>query len=142
MGQALTILQHPLFKAPPQEWLASPLQIIECAVYRGPHLYSHTPMIRIQADLGLLEEWPTNRLTGFPEKLLKQLPGLAQHGCCSGKPGGFIERLEQGTWLGHVIEHVALELQSIANMPVTRGKTRSVKGRPGCYNIMYAYMYE
>ncbi len=99
-------------------------------------------MVRIQVDLGRLEDYPTNTLPGFTAALLTRLPGLAQHGCSTGKPGGFVERLEEGTWLGHVIEHVALELQSMAGTPVARGKTRSVKGRPGQYNIMYTYKIE
>ncbi|MCE3254647.1 MAG: cphA [Rickettsiaceae bacterium] len=118
------------------------LKVQECRIYRGPHLYSHTPMIRIQVDLGILEEYPTNKLPDFTPKLLEILPDLAQHKCSTGKPGGFVSRLKEGTWLGHVIEHVAIELQFMAGMAVTRGKTRSVKGKPGYYNIMYAYIYE
>src|SRR3546814_13479090 len=70
------------------------------------------------------------------------LPGLAAHGCSYQEPGGLVRRLQSGTWLGHVIEHVALELQCLAGARVTRGKTRSVKGRPGVYNILYAYQDE
>ena len=119
-----------------------PLRVLERAVYRGPHLYSARPMIRLQLDLGQLEQWPTDRLHGFTEALLKRLPGLERHGCCYGQPGGFVRRLRDGTWLGHVIEHVALELQSAAGAPVTRGKTRSVRGRTGVYNVMYAWTDE
>jgi len=99
-------------------------------------------MIRLQVDLGLLEEWPTNKIPGFTEKLCETLPGLWQHTCSTGKVGGFVSRLEEGTWLGHVIEHVAIELQWMAGIEVTRGKTRSVNGKPGYYNIMYTYRYE
>lgn len=116
-----------------------PLRVLERAVYRGPHLYSARPMIRVQLDLGELEQWPTDRMPGFVEALLARLPGLARHGCCYGAPGGFVRRLNEGTWPGHVIEHVALELQSAAGARATRGKTRSVRGRPGVYNVMYAY---
>lgn len=119
-----------------------PLRVLERAVYRGPHLYSARPMIRLQLDLGALEQWPTDRLHGFTDALLKRLPGLERHGCCYGEPGGFVRRLRDGTWLGHVIEHVAIELQSAAGAPVTRGKTRSVRGRPGVYNVMYAWTDE
>lgn len=119
-----------------------PLRVLERAVYRGPHLYSARPMIRLQLDLGVLEQWPTDRLHGFTDALLKRLPGLERHGCCYGEPGGFVRRLRDGTWLGHVIEHVAIELQSAAGAPVTRGKTRSVRGRPGVYNVMYAWTDE
>ncbi len=121
---------------------AAGLAVLETGVYRGPHLYSHRPMIRIQLDLGTLEEFPTNRLGGFNEALVAELPGLADHGCCHGRPGGFLERLEDGTWLGHVVEHVALEIQRRAGAEVTRGKTRSVKGRSGVYNVMFAYQDE
>ena len=115
------------------------MRILEHGVYRGPHLYSHRPMVRIQVDLGALEDWPTDRLPGFPEALLAVLPTLHNHNCSRGHPGGFVERLHEGTWLGHVVEHVALELQSLAGASRTRGKTRSVKGRPGVYNVMFAY---
>lgn len=115
------------------------LVVLERSIYRGPHLYSARPMIRIQLDLGDLEHYPTDRLPGFNAALLDILPGLVRHGCSYGKPGGLIERLNDGTWLGHVIEHVALELQTLAGARTTRGKTRSVKGQPGVYNVMYVY---
>jgi|GEM_PF-6390535 len=73
------------------------------------------------------EGWLTDRLDGFTDRLMQELPGLHEHGCCSGEPGGFLRRLRDGTWLGHVAEHVAPELQSRAGTPVTRGKTRSVR---------------
>lgn len=115
------------------------MRIIERAVYRGPHLYSGRPMIRIMLDLEALEDWPTNLLDGFTDRLLGALPGLADHGCSLHRPGGLVERMRDGTWLGHVIEHVALELQRLAGAQTTRGKTRSVRGRPGVYNILYVY---
>jgi cyanophycin synthetase len=121
---------------------AGPLRLLEKAVYRGPHLYSHFPMIRLQLDLGALEGRPTNTLPDFSERLIEILPGLAQHGCSHRRPGGLLARLAEGTWLGHVAEHIALELQTMAGEPVTRGKTRSVKGRPGVYNVMFAYRHE
>ena len=118
------------------------MRILERGVYRGPHLYGARPMVRIQADLGDLENWPSDRIVGFNVALVEALPGLDRHGCCYGEPGGFLRRLEAGTWLGHVIEHVALELQTLAGGRATRGKTRSVKGRPGVYNILFAYADE
>lgn len=118
------------------------MRIIETAVYRGPHLYSATPMIRLQVDLEALEDHPSNTLPGFSRTLLQQLPSLQRHGCSLKRPGGFVSRLEEGTWLGHVAEHIALELQSLSGARVTRGKTRSVRGRPGVYNVMYAYRDE
>lgn len=118
------------------------MKVVEAGVYRGPHLYSHRPMIRIQLDLGTLEQRPTDTILGFNDALLAELPGLERHGCCYGEPGGFVRRLKDGTWLGHVVEHVALELQHLAGSPTTRGKTRGVRGRPGVYNVMYAYADE
>lgn len=118
------------------------LAILERSVYRGPHFFSNRPMIRIQVDLGTLEQWPSVRLPLFTDHLLTLLPGLAAHGCSYQAPGGLVRRLQSGTWLGHVIEHVALELQCLAGSRVTRGKTRSVRGRPGVYNILYAYQDE
>jgi cyanophycin synthetase len=121
---------------------SGPMRVLERGVYRGPHVYGPTPMVRVQLDLGALEAWPTDRLPGFTDRLLAMLPGLRQHGCCFREPGGLVRRLEEGTWLGHVAEHVALELQSRAGSPVTRGKTRSVRGREGVYNVMYAFREE
>ncbi|WP_064712323.1 cyanophycin synthetase [Rhizobium bangladeshense] len=118
------------------------MDVREAAIYRGPHLYSQTPMIRIQLDLGTLEQYPTDRLPGFAEKLTQLLPGLHQHGCCYGEAGGFLRRMAEGTWLGHVAEHVALELQNMVGADVARGKTRSVADEPGVYNVMFAYQEE
>jgi len=115
------------------------MTVLERGVYRGPHYYSHTPMIRIMLDLGTMEEWPSNRIPDFTERLVEMLPGLERHGCSLRRRGGFVTRLRDGTWLGHVTEHVALELQSMTGPRVTRGKTRSVKGRAGVYNVMFAY---
>jgi cyanophycin synthetase len=119
-----------------------PMRVVERGVYRGPNLYGSMPMIRIQVDLGALEDWPSNKVPGFNERLLTRLPGLGRHGCSYKEPGGFVRRLEDGTWLGHVAEHVAIELQSRIGLGVTRGKTRSVKGQPGVYNVMFAYEEE
>src|ERR1700712_2635786 len=116
------------------------MRVLERAVYRGPKLYTQRPMIRFMLDLGELEHRPTNTLAGFVEALETSLPGLKAHGCSLHRPGGFSERLREGTWLGHVIEHVALELQSAAGAPTTRGKTRSVAGRPGVYNVLFSYL--
>ncbi|MGN7999252.1 cyanophycin synthetase [Sphingomonas sp. 22176] len=121
---------------------ANGLRVLERSVYRGPHLFSTRPMIRIQVDLRDLEQWPSDKLPGFTDALLALLPGLGVHGCSYQRPGGFVERLREGTWMGHIIEHVALELQTLAGSRVTRGKTRSVRDRPGVYNILYTYRDE
>ncbi len=92
-------------------------------------------MVQVELDLGRLEDWPTDRLGDFGSRLLALLPGLEIHGCSFGVPGGFVRRLEQGTWMGHVIEYVALELQGRVGHEVTRG----VRNRPGTYHVMYAF---
>lgn len=136
----MTALVQPADFARPAS--ANGMRVLERSVYRGPHLYSTRPMVRIQVDLRDLEQWPSDRLPGFTDALLALLPGLGVHGCSYQRPGGFVERLREGTWMGHIIEHVALELQTLAGSRVTRGKTRSVKDRPGVYNILYTYRDE
>lgn len=120
----------------------APWSVLDHTIYRGAHYYSHTPMVRIMVDLGRLEHWPTSRLEGFADRLLEALPGLSRHHCSRRRRGGLVERLREGTWLGHVAEHVALELQCEVGHRVSRGKTRAVKGRPGVYNVMFAYREE
>ncbi|GHD72001.1 cyanophycin synthetase [Luteimonas padinae] len=119
------------------------MRILERSVYVGPSLHAHFPVIRLLLDLGELEQWPTARLgAGFIDGLVAALPGLAEHGCSYRQPGGFVRRMREddGTWLGHVLEHVAIELQNIAGEDVTFGKTRSVDGRPGVYTVVYEYV--
>src|SRR5437762_6244166 len=114
------------------------LKILQTQVLRGPNYWSYEPAIRLLVDLGSLEDWPTNTLKGFNQALLEMLPGLREHSCSLGRPGGFVERLEEGTWAGHVAEHAALELQREAGTHIPRGKTRSA-GKAGQYNVIYGY---
>lgn len=118
------------------------MKIEDCRVFRGPNRFSRVPMIQITLHLGPLEDWPTSRLPSFANGLTRTLPGLAEHGCSYGEPGGFLRRMEEGTWLGHVVEHVALELQGLAGSTATRGKTRSVSGQAGVYHVMYDFTDE
>ncbi|MBK6728183.1 MAG: cyanophycin synthetase [Xanthomonadales bacterium] len=118
------------------------MRILDRSVYVGPSLYAHFPVIRLELDLGALEAWPTAKLgAGYVDALVQALPGLAEHGCSYREPGGFIRRMKEGegTWLGHVLEHVAIELQNCAGEDVTFGKTRSIDGRPGVYTVVYEY---
>jgi cyanophycin synthetase len=118
------------------------VKIISRSVYLGPSHYALFPVIRLVVDLEALEEWPSGRLgTGFTDGLLAALPGLHQHGCSYGEPGGFVRRLteEDGTWMGHILEHVAIELQNIAGSRVTFGKTRGT-GQTGHYDVVYQYV--
>jgi cyanophycin synthetase len=118
------------------------LTVLERAVYRGPHIYGPTPMVRLRLDLGVLEARPTSTLPGFAEALVAALPTLRRHACSLKREGGFLERLADGTWIGHVVEHVALELQSLAGLETALGKTRSVRGSPGVYDVLIEYREE
>ena len=118
------------------------MRIDSTNVYVGPNLFARFPVIRHVLDLGELEAWPTSRLgEDFIGALLERLPGLEEHGCSYREPGGFLRRMreDEGTWLGHVMEHVAIELQVVAGSDVTFGRTRSIDGRPGFYNMVFQY---
>ena len=118
------------------------MRILDRSVYVGPSTFAHFPVIRLILDLGELESWPTAKLgKGFVDALVEALPGLREHGCSYREPGGFIRRMleDEGTWLGHVLEHVAIELQNVAGEDVTFGKTRSIDERPGVYSVVYEY---
>ncbi len=120
------------------------MEILERSTYVGPSHYAHFPVIRLELDLGVLEQWPTGRLgEGFVNGLLEALPGLREHGCSYGEPGGFVRRMteDDGTWLGHVLEHTAIELQNVAGVKVTFGKTRETS-RPGVYDVVFEYEQE
>jgi cyanophycin synthetase len=125
-------------KKPP---LKPDLKILQTQVFRGPNYWSYEPCIRMLVDLGSLEHWPSNTIPRFNEKLLKMLPGVGEHSCSLGKRGGFAERLQDGTWLGHVAEHIALELQRESGAHISRGKTRSAR-EAGQYNVIYGYAEE
>ncbi len=120
------------------------MEILDRSVYVGPSHYAHFPVIRLELDLGPLEAWPTGRLgADFVASLLTALPGLREHGCSYGEPGGFVRRMteDEGTWLGHVLEHVAIELQNVAGVKVTFGKTRETR-RAGVYDVVFEYEQE
>ena len=129
---------EPITSTPGADPAAPELKILRTQVYRGPNVWSYVPSVHLTVDLGVLEHWPSNTLPGFTESILTWLPGLREHSCSRGKTGGFVERLEEGTWMGHVAEHIALQLQRETGAETRRGKTRSVKGRPGVYNVVYA----
>src|SRR5688572_13750128 len=118
------------------------LAIIETRVYRGANVWSYDKAIHLVVDLGVLEEYPTNTLPDFTDRLLEALPGLREHSCSRGRRGGFVERLHEGTWLGHVAEHTALALQQVVGHDIRRGKTRQVKGEKGRYNVVFGYVDE
>jgi cyanophycin synthetase len=117
------------------------MKITATNVYVGPSIYANFPVIRMVLDIGVLVDWPSVKCgKGFTNGLQKALPTLAEHGCSYREPGGFIRRLteDEGTWMGHIMEHVALEIQNIAGSGVSFGRTRTT-GEPGFYNMIYAY---
>ncbi|MFT5044246.1 MAG: cyanophycin synthetase [Porticoccaceae bacterium] len=119
------------------------MKIISTNAYTGPNIYAHFPVMRHVLDLGELEQWPTARLgKAYIDALLACLPGLQEHGCSYRAAGGFERRLreDEGTWLGHVMEHVAIELQNVAGADVSFGRTRSIDGQPGHYNMVFQYL--
>ena len=121
------------------------MQILELKVLRGPNYWSirRPKLIQMKLDLEELEEKPTNHIHGFPERLEKLFPSMYGHRCSVGEPGGFFQRVEEGTWMGHVIEHIALELQTLAGMDTGFGRTRTPEGeKPGVYYVVFSYMEE
>ncbi len=125
------------------------MRVVETRVYRGPSPYGYRPVVRLTVDLEELEQYPSGELPNFNARLVELIPTLQEHGCSYGESGGFIRRLNEqnaagthGTWLGHVAEHVALEIQCLAGTPVSYGKTRSVPGQPGVYYVIYSYAEE
>jgi cyanophycin synthetase len=119
------------------------MEILDIKVLRGPNYWSISRhfLIELKIDLKEYEDLPTNKLPSFNEKLKQLIPSLFNHFCSPGREGGFFERLDKGTWLGHVIEHIALELQWLAGMQCTFGSTRSAENK-GIYFVVFAYEIE
>jgi cyanophycin synthetase len=119
------------------------MKILRTQTLRGPNYWSirRTKLILMRLDLEDLAEKPSNQIPGFYEGLSELMPSLIEHYCSPGHRGGFFERLKQGTLMGHIIEHVALELQELAGMPVGFGRTRST-ATPGVYNVVFEYVDE
>jgi cyanophycin synthetase len=112
------------------------IKILRVTHLRGPNIWTYRPVIETWLDIGELEECPSNTLPGFNERLTAWLPGLIEHRCGVGERGGFLERLRDGTWAGHILEHVVLELQNMAGMKTGFGKTRSTSDR-GIYKMAF-----
>ena len=119
------------------------MKIIEIRAMRGPNYWSvrRPKLIQMKLDLEDLEELPTNKIPGFKEKLEKLIPSLYTHRCSELVEGGFFKRVEEGTWMGHVIEHIALELQTLAGMDTGFGRTRGT-GKHGEYFVVFDYIEE
>ena len=119
------------------------MKILDIRAMRGPNYWSirRHKLIVMKLDIEDMEQQPTNKIPGFPERLEKMFPSLYEHRCSEDFKGGFFHRVREGTWMGHVIEHIALEIQTLAGMDCGFGRTRST-AQNGVYNVVFDYMEE
>ena len=119
------------------------MKILKTQALRGPNIWSvkRQKLIQMRLDLEELEQFPTNKIEGFRERIEEMFPSLIEHRCSEGCRGGFFMRIDKGTWMGHVIEHIALEIQTLAGMETGFGRTRETK-TPGTYNVVFSYTEE
>src|SRR5436190_3588927 len=119
------------------------MEILEIRTLRGPNYWSGywKKLIIMRLDIGDYEQKPSDKLPGFYDRMVELLPALEKHGCSYGEEGGFLRRVTEGTWAGHIIEHFALELQTLAGMETGYGRTRET-GDPGVYNVVFSYHEE
>ncbi len=119
------------------------MKIDKIQALRGPNIWSvqRKKLIQMRLDLEEMEQFPTNKIDGFHERIEAMFPTMIEHRCSEGVRGGFFSRIERGTWMGHVIEHIALEIQTLAGMETGFGRTRETK-TPGIYNVVFSYTEE
>ena len=117
------------------------MKILEHRALRGPNYYSRYLTMFMRLDIGELEQRPSDKVPGLAERLRAVLPGIWEHRCSVGEPGGFLQRVEAGTYAGHMVEHLAIELQNIIGFTVGYGKTVDTYER-GVYNVCYRYRDE
>ena len=111
------------------------MEFLKILPLRGPNIWTYRPVLEVWLDIGVLEDSPSNTIPGFYERLTAWLPSLAEHRCGIGERGGFLQRVREGTWPGHILEHVTLELQTLAGMQGGFGKARSTSAR-GVYKVV------
>lgn len=119
------------------------MKILKIQALRGPNIWSiqRKKLIQMRLDLEEMEQFPTNKIDGFRERIEAMFPTMIEHRCSEGCRGGFFMRIDKGTWMGHVIEHIALEIQTLAGMETGFGRTRETK-TPGTYNVVFSYTEE
>lgn len=117
------------------------MKFIKVMSLRGPNIWTYRPVLEAWVDIGTLEDSPSNTIPGFYERLTAWLPGLIEHRCGIGEPGGFLQRLREGTWPGHILEHVTIELQNMAGMKTGFGKARETSTR-GLYKVVVRTRHE
>ena len=118
------------------------MEILELRALRGPSIWSRYPVIHMLLDLGEMETQPSDKVEGFYGRTTALMPTLVEHRCSVGTKGGFLQRIERGTWMGHIVEHVAIELQCLAGMEVGFGKTRKFGDEGSVYTIVFRYRSE
>ncbi|MCH7343213.1 cyanophycin synthetase [Pelomonas sp. CA6] len=112
------------------------IKLLRINYLRGPNMWTYRPVLETWLDLGELEEFPSNTIAGFNERLTERLPALIEHHCGVGERGGFLQRLTGGTWMGHVLEHIVIELLNLSGMPTGFGQTRSTS-QTGVYRMVF-----
>jgi cyanophycin synthetase len=117
------------------------IEILSVKHLRGPNMWTYHPVIEVWLDIGELEDFPSNLIPGFYDRLVKALPSLQEHRCSYGEAGGFLKRVEEGTWPAHILEHLTLELQNLAGIPGGFGKARD-GDRRGVYKVMVSAINE
>lgn len=117
------------------------IKILGVTHLRGPNMWTYRPVLEVLIDIGELEDYPSNLIPGFYERLSNWLPSLIEHRCSYGERGGFLKRVREGTWPGHILEHVTLELQNLAGLPGGFGKAREVSVR-GVYKVIVRAWHE
>ena len=117
------------------------IEILSVKHLRGPNMWTYHPVIEVWIDIGDLEDYPSHLIPGFYERLVKALPSLQEHRCSYGEAGGFLKRVEEGTWPAHIMEHLTLELQNLAGIPGGFGKARD-GDRRSVYKVMVSAINE
>jgi cyanophycin synthetase len=119
------------------------MEILEIRTLRGPNYWSGywTKLVIMRLDIGDYEDRPSDKIEGFYDRMVELIPSFESHGCSYGEPGGFLRRVQEGTWAGHIIEHFALEMQTLAGMDTGYGRTRET-GEKGIYNVVFSYYEE
>jgi len=117
------------------------MKILKILSLRGPNIWANFPVLEAWVDLEELKDSPSNELPGFNDRLMNWLPTMIEHRCSIGERGGFFERLRRGTWPGHILEHVTLELQSLAGAVVGYGRARETSTE-GVYKVVVEYQDE
>jgi cyanophycin synthetase len=142
VGTGGTALDVEMTKAHNQNQRLTPvIEFLNFLHLRGPNQWTYHPVIEAWVDIGALEDSPSNTLPGFNARLTALLPTLAEHRCSYGEPGGFLKRLEEGTWPAHILEHLTLELQNLAGMPGGFGRARGTSRR-GVYKVVVRCWHE